>query len=151
MILLLYGSLWRTRSVNPLQVGRLKKENLWSKGKVVFPLYARLTQEDECLICNTEYLTPRQGEYTRGMCVVDRRNNKKAGHGSKFGKSMAELRDEEEQKQQQISSQQEPAPVQVDKPSQASLSSEEKGINVVIQTPGSEALVEKMLKDIWGA
>lgn len=87
----------------------------------------------------------RQGEFTRGMCVVDRRNNKKAGHGSKFGKSMAELKEEEES-----SSKQNPAPVQVDQPGQAELK-EEKGVNVVIQTPGSDTLVEKMLRDIWGA
>lgn len=79
------------------------------------------------------------------MCVVDRRNNKKAGHGSKFGKSMAELRAEEDE---QGASQ--PAPVQVDNPVQAEIQ-EEKGVNVVVRTPGSEALVERMLKDIWGA
>lgn len=87
----------------------------------------------------------REGEFTRGMCVVDRRNNKKAGHGSKFGKSMAELKQEEE-----TPSTPQPAPVQVDKPSQASLK-EGKGVNVIVKTPGSEALVERMLKDIWGA
>ena len=79
------------------------------------------------------------------MCVVDRRNNKKAGHGSKFGKSMAEIKAEEES-----TSFLEPAPVQVDAPCQAALK-EQKGVNVVVKTPGSEALVERMLTDIWGA
>lgn len=121
-------------------VGRLRNGNLWSKGEFRFFGAGSITSKSD----RETFSNIREGEYTRGMCVVDRRNNKKAGHGSKFGKSMAELENDEE------SHQQEAAPIQVDKPSQADLN-EEKGINVVTQTPGSEALVERMLKDIWGA
>lgn len=90
-----------------------------------------------------------EGEFTRGMCVVDRRASQKIGKGKQFGKSMAELKAAREN---------EPAPVQVDQPEQATVEhaigngdAGEKGVNVVVGTPGSEALVEQMLKDIWGA
>lgn len=87
------------------------------------------------------------------MCVVDRRNNKKAGHGSKFGKSMAELRAEEEKLgTSKTAGGEQPARIQVDEREEKDkMEEDEKGVNVVVGTPGSEALVERMLSDIWGA
>lgn len=87
------------------------------------------------------------------MCVVDRRNNKKAGYGSKFGKSMAELRDEEEKVGTSTTAGgEQPARIQVDESEEKDkMEEDEKGVNVVVGSPGSEALVERMLSDIWGA
>jgi hypothetical protein len=95
----------------------------------------------------------RYGEFTAGMCVVDRRA---ALPSSERGKSRAELQEQLEatQKRSQTEQSEAPARVQVDDPAQAEIGEAQRaagqGVNVIIRTPGSEALVETLLKDIWG-
>ena len=86
------------------------------------------------------------------MCVIDRRA---ALPSSEKGKSRAELQEQLEatQKRSQTEQPGAPARVQVDDPAQAEVGEAEgagQAVNVITRTPGSEALVETLLKSVWG-
>ena len=88
------------------------------------------------------------GKYTLGMCVVDRRRISTKNEKEK-GRSRAEIQEELDRRENQKSEPFAQARVQVDEPQQAQ-SKQAKGVNVVVDTPGSDRLLKDMLRLIWG-
>lgn len=118
-----------------------------------------------------DFVVERHGEYTAGMCVVDRRHSSKASKREK-GRSRAELQEEldgkskagkngtsgspEKNGQEGVQAddsdddEDDPAEIQLDDPADGKFF-DETGVNVIVATPGSRALVDHMLRSIWGA
>jgi hypothetical protein len=96
----------------------------------------------------------RIGELTRGMCVVDRRDDQGAyAPGANRARVQAELKSHMEAGSAggfgSLESVALPARVEVkDEPSHE-CSDEQEGVPVVDGTPGAEALLQIMMKRIW--
>ncbi|KAH9892548.1 nucleoside hydrolase [Cubamyces lactineus] len=94
------------------------------------------------------------GELTRGMCVVDRRDDQGAyAPGANRAEVQAELERHHFQHAGAYESTAVPAPVEVESPPiiEGQLSVSHKGgVPCVTQTPGSAALVKMLLERVWG-
>ncbi|CAD6577837.1 MAG: hypothetical protein CYPHOPRED_000385 [Cyphobasidiales sp. Tagirdzhanova-0007] len=103
---------------------------------------------DEWHVEKREFVVEDTGKYTLGMCVVDRRRISTKNEKEK-GRSRAEIQEELDRRENQKSEPFAQARVQVDEPQQAQ-SKQAKGVNVVVDTPGSDRLLKDMLRLIWG-
>ncbi|KAI0081341.1 nucleoside hydrolase [Panus rudis PR-1116 ss-1] len=94
----------------------------------------------------------RIGELTRGMLVVDRRNDVGAyAPGSNRAKVQAELERLDIHPQGLLESSAVPAQVDVEEESQAEPPvPQNSGVPVITRTPGSEALLQLLAKRVWG-
>ncbi|OSD06841.1 nucleoside hydrolase [Trametes coccinea BRFM310] len=91
----------------------------------------------------------RTGELTRGMCVVDRRDDQGAyAPGANRAEVQAELERHHFKHAGAYESTAVPAPVEVE--SRPAIKGQVGGVPCVTQTPGSAALVKLLLERVWG-
>ncbi|KAI9062938.1 nucleoside hydrolase [Trametes sanguinea] len=91
----------------------------------------------------------RTGELTRGMCVVDRRDDQGAyAPGANRAEVQAELERHHFKHSGAYESTAVPAPVEVE--SRPAIKGQVGGVPCVTQTPGSAALVRLMTERVWG-
>jgi hypothetical protein len=96
------------------------------------------------------FAVERTGEYTRGMCVVDRRDEAMA-YAS--GANRAKLQEElikADAMYRHVESAASPAPVMVDSAESTGLPGGYNGVNVVCATPGPDALLKLLFARVWG-
>jgi len=101
---------------------------------------------------NRKFEIERVGELTRGMLVVDRRDDQGAYAP---GSNRAEVQEELEKHQFSHAGNYEstavPAQVEVENVAQTqALPDQPGGVSCVVKTPGPNALVDLMLERIWG-
>ena len=116
-----------------------KFEMEWS---VISHLFIGWHSDDSCLYVNST------GELTRGMCVVDRRDDKGAyAPGANRAAVQAAL-ERQNLKHGPFESTALPAQVAVEE--NAEVKTKTGGVPTVIGTPGSEALVNIIMERVWG-
>ncbi|KZP17949.1 nucleoside hydrolase [Athelia psychrophila] len=86
----------------------------------------------------------RTGELTRGMLVVDRREDSQSAEAP--GMNRTEVEAEREQHVGKVI----PAQVEVEQASDALHIGAGRGVTVVVETPGPAALLEVLLERVWG-
>lgn len=96
----------------------------------------------------------RVGELTRGMCVIDRRDDQSAyAPGVNRARVQAELKSRMAAGSASVFGSLEsvvvPARVEVEDEPSRGCSDEQEGVPVIIGTPGAEVLLQIMMKRIW--
>ncbi|KAI0823733.1 nucleoside hydrolase [Trametes gibbosa] len=110
------------------------------------------TLQDGWKVAKRKFDVERVGELTRGMLVVDRRDDQGAyAPGANRAEVQAELERHQFQHTGAYESTAVPAPVEIEaRPATQNESSINGGVPCVTQTPGSEALVQLLLERVWG-
>ena len=93
--------------------------------------------------------TFRKGELTRGMCVVDRRNDGEHAPPVDFAQVQAALQNRVDAGSADVDDFGPTVPAPIDKSSRGIKQDELDGVTVVEGTPGPETLVQLMLKRVW--